>query len=117
MMMNEKFDFLLLHLCIRVPCLPYADKMAEKSNCYVLDVCNQDPATTHGATNVCLQMLKYVPVITHCGEVRQKTCLHGDQGFCERCRKAISSRSDEKAEQRLSPLLCLPQDWHAQLVA
>ena len=99
-----------------MPSLPYADKMKEKSNCHVLAVSNENPATTHGATNVCLHMLKYIPTITQCGEVRKKTCLHGDQGFCERCRQAIGTRCDEKATQRLSPLLSLPQDWHAQLV-
>ena len=90
--------------------------MAEKSKCHVLSVSNDDPATNQGATNVCLRLLNYLPVTTHGGEVRKKICLHGDQGFCERFRKAICARTDETVSQRLSPLVALPQDWHAKLV-
>ena len=90
--------------------------MKAKSNCMVLAVSNDDPATTHGATNVLLNMKKYTPVISPCGEVSLRTEVNGDQGFCERFRQAVYSRTEEDAEHRLSCLLPLPQDWHAQKV-
>ena len=99
-----------------MPEIAYASKMAEKSECHVLDVSDDDPATTHGCTSVMLNLLRYVPTISPCGGVRKKTVVFGDQGLVEKARKAIFSRTEEKADQRLSPLVALPQDWHAMKV-
>ena len=76
--------------------------MASKSNTMVIAVSNDDPATTKGATDVMLNLLRYVPETSPCGQVRQRTIVNGDQGFVSLCRKAVDS-----------PLLPLPQDWHA----
>ena len=90
--------------------------MAEKSNCYVLDVSDDDPATTHGCTSVLLNLLNYVPKVSPCGEVGMKTGVFGDQGLVEKSRKATFIRTEEKAGQRLSSLVSLPSDWHAMKV-
>ena len=101
----------------RVPKVPHAARMKEKSNCMVIDVSNDDCATVHGATNVLLNMLRYTPVVSPCGNVRLRTVVNGDQGFCEKNRKAVDSRTEvEDPSQRLSPLLPLPQEWHATKV-
>ena len=98
----------------RVPAIPYADKMASKSNTMVIAVSNDDPATTKGATDVMLNLLRYVPETSPCGQVRQRTIVNGDQGFVSLCRKAVDSRTEvSDPKERLSPLLPLPQDWHA----
>ena len=100
-----------------MPGIPYAEKMAEKSNCMVIAVSNDDPATVFGATSVLLNMLKYTPSISPCGQVRLRIPVNGDQGFCEKTRKGVNSRTElEDPEQRLSPLLPLPQEWHAAKV-
>ena len=99
-----------------MPAIAYAERMKAKSNCMVLAVSNDDPATTYGATNVMLNMKKYTPVISPCGEVGLRTPVNGDQGFCEKFRQGVYSRSEEDAEHRLNCLLPLPQDWHAQKV-
>ena len=97
-----------------MPRIPYAEKMAEKSDCMVIAVSNDDPATVFGATNVLLNMLDYTPSMTPDGQVRLRTLVNGDQGFCEKSRKAVYSRTEvEDPKQRLSPLLPLPQEWHA----
>ena len=99
-----------------VPGIAYADRMAEKSKCFVLDVSDDDPATTHGCTSVMLNLLKYVPKLSPCGEVGMKTGVFGDQGLVEKSRKATFSRTEEKAGERLSSLVSLPSDWHAMKV-
>ena len=93
-----------------MPEIAYAEKMAQKSNCFVLDVSDDDPATTHGCTSVMLNLLNYVPKISPCGEVGIKTEVFGDQGLVEKSRKATFSRTEEKAGQRLSSLVSLPSD-------
>lgn len=103
----------LLH---RVPSIAFAERLKAKSNCMVLAVSNDDPATTHGATQVLLNLKKYTPAISPCGEVSLRTEVNGDQGFCEKFRQGVYSRTEEDAEHRLSCLLPLPQDWHAQKV-
>ena len=50
-------------LSIRVPRVPYAARMKEKSECMVLAVSNDDCANVHGATNVLLNMLRYTPTL------------------------------------------------------
>ena len=64
-----------------MPEIAYAEKMAQKSNCFVLDV-SDDPATTHGCTSVMLNLLNYVPKISPCGEVGIKTEVFGDLNSC-----------------------------------
>ena len=84
----------------------------------VLAVSNHDPATVYGATNVLLNMLKYTAPISPCGNVRLRVPVNGDQGYCEKNRKGVDSRTEvEDPNQRLSPLLPLPQEWHAQKVS
>ena len=101
----------------RVPGVPYAAKMKEKSNCMVLAVSNDDCATVYGSTNVLLNMLQYVAPISPCGNVRLRIPVNGDQGYCEKNRKAVDSRTElEDPSQRLSPLLPLAQEWHATKV-
>ena len=106
----------LKNILCRVPQIAYAEKMAQQSNCFVLDVSDDDPATTHGCTSVMLNLLNYVPKISTCGEVGMKTEVFGDQGLVEKSRKATYSRTEEKAGQRLSSLVSLPSDWHAMKV-
>ena len=65
-----------------MPEIAYAEKMAQKSNCFVLDVSDDDPATTHGCTSVMLNLLNYVPRISPCGEVGIKTEVVGDLNSC-----------------------------------
>lgn len=101
-----------------MPPIPYAAKMAEKSNTMVLAVSDDNPATTNGITNVLLNMLRYTPVTSPCGQVRQRTIVNGDQGFSALCHQAVDSRTEVgDPSQRLSPLLPLPQDWHAAKVS
>ena len=91
--------------------------MSEKSNSMVIAVSNDDPATVFGATNVLLNMVNYTSCISPCGQVRLRTIVNGDQGFCEKNRKAVNSRTElEDPKERLSPLLPLPQEWHAMKV-
>lgn len=100
-------------LC-RVPAIAYAERMASKSTPMVLDVTDDDPATSHGMTSVLLKLLEYSPTITPCGEVRKTTGVNGDQGFVAISRKQVACRvGEEEASQRLSCLLPMPQDWHA----
>ena len=61
----------------RVPKVPYAQKMKEKSNCKVLSVINEDPSTTAGMTNVAKSFLPYIPVTSDCGNIRAKTAIQG----------------------------------------
>ena len=82
----------------------------------VLDVSDDDPSTTKGCTDVLLNLLHYTPVVSPCGEVRRKTAVFGDQGLVGLSRKCISSRSDEKAPERLNSLVPQPMDWHAKKV-
>ena len=92
----------------------FADKMASKSKVFVLDVMEQDPATNHGATQVCLNLMDYVATI---GDDKEKmVMIGGDQGVAERFRSCILSRTEEKKGQRLSALLCQPMDFHAMKV-
>ena len=90
--------------------------MATKSKVHVLDVSSEDPASTHGATSVCLDLMRYVPTISEDGEKRKRMMVGGDQGVCERFRKAILGRAEEKKDQSLSALVCQPMDFHAQKV-
>ena len=69
-----------------MPPIPFAEKMATKSNVAVLDVMEEDPATNHGALQVCLKLMSHVPTISNCGEIHQKTMVAGDQGVAERFR-------------------------------
>lgn len=110
------FRYFSITNIFRVPKIAFPDKMRGKSNCYTVDVSDNDPSTTNGCTNVLLDMLEYVPVICPCGEVRKKTAVFGDQGLCERCRKAVYSRTGEDANQRLNCLVAVPQDFHAMKV-
>ena len=80
--------------------------MATKSKVHVLDVSSEDPASTHGATSVCLDLMRYVPTISEDGEKRKRMMVGGDQGVCERFRKAILGRAEEKKLNfRGAPLL------------
>ena len=90
--------------------------MRSKSNVMVLDVSDDDPSTTFGITNVMMNLLKYAPTVSPCGEVRKKCVVFGDQRLVEMARKAVSSRTEEKADQRLNCLVPQPQDFHAQKV-
>ena len=90
--------------------------MATKSKVHVLDVSSEDPASTHGATSVCLDLMRYVPTISEDGEKRKRMMVGGDQGVCEMFRKAILGRAEEKKDQSLSALVCQPMDFHAQKV-
>ena len=103
-------------LC-RVPDIAFAKNMAAKSNCMVLDVSDDDPSSTKGCTDVLLNLLRYSPVVSPCGEVRRKMGVFGDQGLVGLSRKCISSRSDEKAPERLNSLVPQPMDWHAKKVS
>ena len=99
-----------------MPPIPFAEKMASKSNIFVLDDTEEDPATNHGAVQVCLKLMDYVPTVSNCGEIHQKTMVGGDQGVCERFRTAVLSRTEEKSKERLSALVCQPMDFHAMKV-
>lgn len=99
-----------------MPPIPFAEKMATKSNVAVLDVMEEDPATNHGALQVCLKLMSHVPTISNCGEIHQKTMVAGDQGVAERFRTAVLSRTEEKSGERLSALVCQPMDFHAMKV-
>ena len=105
-----------LILSERVPAFPFSSAMATKSKVHVLDVSSEDPASTHGATSVCLDLMRYVPTISEDGEKRKRMMVGGDQGVCERFRKAILGRAEEKKDQSLSALVCQPMDFHAQKV-
>ena len=101
-----------------MPEIAYAERMASKSNCMVLDVSNDDPSTTRGCTSVLLDLLRYSSPASPCGEVRRKKVVFGDQALVALSRKCISSRSDEKApEERLNSLIPQPQDFHAKMVS
>ena len=55
-------------------------------------------------------------MVSSCGEVRRKVVVFGDQGLVGLARRCVSSRSDEKAPDRLNSLIPQPQDWHAKKV-
>ena len=119
----------------RIPDLKYASKMREKTKSFVLSVDLDDPSTSNGITDVCKKILPYIPVISSDGHVRKKTCLmgesrtcvrqpakycliSGDQGLSETSYHSIYARSsEEKPEQRLSPFVPQPQEWHAMKAA
>ena len=101
-----------------MPEIAYAERMASKSKCMVLDVSNDDPSTTRGCTSVLLDLLRYSSPASPCGEVRRNKVVFGDQALVALSRKCISSRSDEKApEERLNSLIPQPQDFHAKMVS
>ena len=97
----------------RVPAFPYSEIMKTKSNSIVLAVSPDDPSSSFGATNVLLNMKKYVPEI---GEGKMRVAVNGDQAFCARCRQSVDCKTDEDAEQNLNCFLPLAQDFHAQKV-
>ena len=98
----------------RVPEIAYAERMASKSYCMVLDVSDDDPSTTRGCTSILLDLLCYLAPASPCGEVRRKQVVFGYQVLVALSRKCISSRSDEKApEERLNSLIPQSQDFHA----
>ena len=99
---------------IKIPPICFAERMASKSNTHILSVSNDDPSTTFGQTNVCLNMMKYVPAISESGEVRKNTEVYGDQGYVSLTRKCVASRAgEESSKERISALRAMPQDWHA----
>ena len=53
--------------------------MREVSSGLVLSVENQDPNTTHGVTEVMKNLLKYTPILSSDGHIRQKTNLNGNE--------------------------------------
>ena len=63
---------------LRIPPIPYAQKMKQKSNCGVLSVLDQDPSSSEGMNNVLKSFLPYVPAVSECGNVRAKTLVQGE---------------------------------------
>ena len=99
---------------ITLPSIRFADRMASKSNTFILSVSNDDPSTTFGQTNACLNMMKYVASVSESGQISKNTEVYGDQGFVTLTRKSVYSRAGEKSsKERLSALIGQPQDWHA----
>ena len=69
-----------------MPDVPFAQKMASKTNCGVLSVLKEDPSTTNGMVKVCQTYQKYVPVISDCENVRAKVLVQGNAMCRCRCR-------------------------------
>ena len=55
--------------------------MSKKSKTYVVNVSQEDPATNKGIIAIYEDCVKYLPSID--GR-KQKTIMHGDQGFFEK---------------------------------
>ena len=100
---------------IRTPAIAYPKEARTKSVSHVLAVDDLNPSSTRGLTEVMRRYIKYVPVVSDCGEVRKKIGVMGDQGLVETCRKAVSARTGETdPKERLSAFVLTAQDFHAQ---
>ena len=55
--------------------------MSQKSSTFVVNVSQEDPATNKGIIAIYEECVKYLPSID--GR-KQKTIMHGDQGFYEK---------------------------------
>ena len=52
--------------------------MRQRSESRVLKVDLQDPNSTHGITEVLKNIIKYVPEVSECGEIRKASVIFGE---------------------------------------
>ena len=107
---------IIISISCRRPEIAFAERMASRSECHVLDISDDDPSTTRGCTSVLLNLRRCSPLASECGEVFRKKVVFGDQALVALSRRCASSRSDEKAPERLNNLIPQPQDFHAKMV-
>ena len=125
---------IIRYYCFSPPDVKFKQKMSQKSNMVVLALDLEDPSSSEGMINVSRKLVPYLPTLPN--SEKQKTCVHGDQGFFEKGRTHIFSFNnirftylrlghhatwslcnETSAEKKLAGLCFLPQEWHKKRVS